>query len=100
MQHGSCCCDGSADEGTAGWIAVICYTDIFNYIDFIACLYIYIYMCVCVCVCVCVCKMVILLYCTLNVLSNLIMKQFENSRLDEEHLIVETHWDIKDFILD
>jgi hypothetical protein len=45
-------------------------------------------------------KVAILLYCTLTLLYNLIMKQVENSCLDEKHLIVETHWGIEDFILD
>jgi hypothetical protein len=43
---------------------------------------------------------VILLYYTFRVLSNLIIKQLEDSRLDEDHLIVETRWGIEDFILD
>lgn len=43
---------------------------------------------------------VILLYYTFKVLSNLFIKQPEDIRLDEDHLIVETRWGIKDFILD
>jgi hypothetical protein len=43
---------------------------------------------------------VILLYCSFRVLSNLTIKQLEDSRLDEDHLIVETRWGIEDFILD
>ena len=45
-------------------------------------------------------KVVILYYNTFRVLSNLIIKQLEHSRLDEDHLIVETRWGTEDFILD
>lgn len=44
--------------------------------------------------------MVILLYYTFKVLSNLFIKQPEDIHLDEDHLIVETRWGIEEFILD
>ena len=81
------CCDVPADERTAGWIVVICYTDIFQLQGFCP-------------VILCMYKVVILLYCTLNILCNLIVKQFEDSRLDEEYLIVKTRGGIEYFILD
>jgi hypothetical protein len=77
----------------------------FNYKDFITCyslslslsiylslsLYIYIYI---------YNTQVILLYYAFKMLSNLIITELEDSRLDEDRLIVETPRCIEDFILD